>query len=61
MPCMRLKDVADYLNVSETTVRAWALREEDPLPRFRLPGLRRWKYDRAAVDAWIERQARKCA
>lgn len=61
MACMRLKDVAKYLRVSENTVRELAMRHDDPLPRFRLPGLRRWKYDRAAVDEWIERQAGRCA
>ena len=58
--CATCKDVSRMLQISENTVRAFAMRDNDPLPRFTYPGQTTWRYDIEQVKAWYERNMR-CA
>jgi excisionase family DNA binding protein len=52
-PYMSQADVADYLRVSQRTVRRWV--QEKGLPCHRIGDLVRFR--RAEVDAWVGRGA----
>lgn len=56
-----LQQVAAYLGVSEGTARMWSLMTIDPLPALMLPHLKKPRFDRIAVDAWIDRRNAECA
>jgi len=49
---MTVREVAAFLNVHEKTVYRLAQRRE--LPAFKVAGA--WRFRRADIDAWIERQ-----
>lgn len=49
-------DLAAYLKVSESTLRAWRGSNEGPRPIYVGRGIR---YSLDEVDAWIERNSRK--
>jgi excisionase family DNA binding protein len=55
MDIMKTKEVAELLNVSENTVRAWTRRRVDPLPKF-TGGSRVMRFRRKSVEEWVERQ-----
>lgn len=58
--CANCKEIAQLLQISDNTVRIFAQRDKDPLPRFRLPGQKTWRYDVSEVLEWYERN-RVCA
>ena len=49
---MTVREVANYLNVNETTVYRLAQRRE--LAAFKVAGA--WRFKREDIDLWIERQ-----
>ena len=49
---MTLKEVAQYLKLTEKT--AYRLAAEQKLPGFKVGGS--WRYKRATIDQWIENQ-----
>jgi len=49
---MRVREVAEYLNVNEKTVYRLAQRKE--LPGFKVAGA--WRFQRQDIDAWIQSQ-----
>ena len=52
---LNVKEVAEYLRVTESTVYTWS-------QKGKLPGIkigRRWKFRQVDIDAWIERQAQQ--
>jgi len=49
-------DLADYLAVSQATVRRMAKRGELPKP-IRLPGIKADRWDRSAIDRYLDRLA----
>ena len=51
-PAITVRDVAAYLNVDVKTVYRLAQRGE--LPGFKVAGS--WRFRKADIDAWIERQ-----
>lgn len=53
--CATCKEISQMLQISEATVRQYASREVDPLPRFKYPGQKSWRYDVRDVLAWHER------
>lgn len=55
---LTIKDLSAEFKASERTLERWALRPHDPLPIFKLGGLRRAR--RSAIEAWKIRQAEAC-
>lgn len=53
--CATCKEISQMLQISETTVREYATRDDDPLPRFKHPHQKTWRYDVRDVLAWYER------
>lgn len=51
---LTLPEVAGLLKVARKTVYTMAQKQE--LPSFKVRG--QWRFSRAAIDAWIERQQR---
>lgn len=51
---MRLRELAEYLDVSESTVHNWRYRGEGP-PGFKVGG--QVRYRREDVEEWLEEQA----
>jgi len=47
---MTIKEVADYLNITESTIYTWA--QTGKLPAFRVGRL--WRFRRSDLDAWLE-------
>ena len=54
---LRIKDVADYLKVTERTL--YRLAQEGKIPAFRVGAS--WRFKRADIDVWIEAQKRSAA
>lgn len=54
-PVLAVKEVAEYLSVDEKTVYRLAKRGE--LPGFKVAGT--WRFKRADIDEWIERQKQR--
>lgn len=52
---MTVKEVAAYLKIKEKT--AYRLAGEGKLPAFKVGGA--WRFRRAELDAWIEKQTAK--
>lgn len=50
-------DLADLLQCSTDTLRAYAMREEDPLPYGKVGEMRR--YHREDVDDWLRAEGRR--
>lgn len=50
-------EVADLLQCSTDTVRAYAMRDEHPLPYGKVGEIRR--YHRADVDAWVRAEGER--
>jgi nitrogen PTS system EIIA component len=46
---LKIKDVADLLNVSETTIRRWL--QEGKIPAYRLN--HQYRFDRTEIEAWV--------
>lgn len=53
------KETAAHFGVDVKTVRAWADRENDPLPSVYLPGQRTWKVRAADADRWAKQAGRR--
>lgn len=51
-PALTVKEVAEYLSVDEKTV--YRLAKRGDLPGFKVAGT--WRFKKADIDAWIERQ-----
>ena len=49
---LTLKEVADYLKVTERTI--YRLSQAKKIPSFKVGGM--WRYLRKDIDAWIARQ-----
>lgn len=49
---MNIKEVANYLQVKESTIYTWA--QNGRIPAFRLGRL--WRFRRADLDTWLENQ-----
>ena len=47
-----IKEVAEYLKIKEQTV--YALVAKGDIPGFKVGGS--WRFDKADIDAWIEKQ-----
>ena len=50
---MGLKQVTQYVNLSDRTVRTWIHEQVDPLPAVRVRG--KILVRRSELDAWLER------
>ena len=50
---LNIQAAAQYLGVPYTTLRDWAVRGE--IPSVRVPGTRRWWFDRQDLDTAVER------
>lgn len=55
------KSVAAYMGLSPNSVRALTRLREDPLPTVYFKGFTTPRFDLVQVDAWIERNNRRCA
>ena len=49
---LTIKEVADYLKVTERTI--YRLSQAKKIPSFKVGGM--WRYLRKDIDAWIARQ-----
>ncbi|PIT76575.1 helix-turn-helix domain-containing protein [Limnohabitans sp. B9-3] len=49
---LTIKEVADYLKVTERTI--YRLSQAKKIPSFKVGGM--WRYPRKDIDAWIARQ-----
>ncbi len=49
---LTIKEVADYLKVTERTI--YRLSQAKKIPSFKVGGM--WRYLRKDIDAWISRQ-----
>ena len=47
-------EACTYLGVKKATLYNWI--GADKIPAFKVDGSRVWKFDRADLDAWIEKQ-----
>lgn len=50
---LTLKEVAEYLNVSENTVRRWSKMRQIPAIKIG----RQWRYRKTDIDRWVREQA----
>jgi len=53
---VRASQTADHVGVSESLVRKWTRRSDNPIPHHRLPGGRGIRYRLSEVIAWLEGQ-----
>jgi excisionase family DNA binding protein len=51
---MNIRQVADYLQLNQTTVYAWA--QQGILPGYKLG--RAWRFRPSEIEAWLEKQRR---
>ena len=51
---MNIRQVADYLQLNQTTVYAWA--QQGILPGYKLG--RNWRLRPSEIEAWLEKQRR---
>ena len=49
---MSIKDVADFLQLNETTIYSWA--QQGTLPGFKLG--RTWRFRPSEIEAWLEQR-----
>lgn len=52
---LNIQQVADYLQLNHSTVYQWA--QQGRLPAIKLGG--RWRFRRAAIEEWLDAQARQ--
>lgn len=52
---LNLQQVADYLQLNQSTVYQWA--QQGRLPAIKLGG--RWRFRRADIEGWLDAQARQ--
>ena len=51
---LTIKEVAELLQVNESTIYRYMSDEENPLPSYKVKGITRIK--KSELDAWIEKQ-----
>ena len=51
---MSIRDVADFLQLNQTTVYAWA--QQGILPGYKLG--RNWRFRPSEIEAWLEKHRR---
>ena len=49
---MSIKDVADFLQLNETTIYSWA--QQGNLPGFKLG--RTWRFRPSEIEAWLDQR-----
>jgi excisionase family DNA binding protein len=54
---MTVRDLAEYLNVTEKTI--YRLVQRGEIPGFKVAGA--WRFQRADIDVWIDDQKRASA
>jgi len=55
MDIMTVKEVSEYLKISDKTV--YKLASQDKLPAFKVGGS--WRFQKIKIDAWINAQRNK--
>ncbi len=52
---MTVKQVADYLQLKESTIYAWA--QDHKIPAIKIG--RTWRFRQADIDAWLEKHLKE--